>query len=120
MLDVLPCGVIVLEKQNGKIIYGNQRARLLYGMAPRDLNLSEHPKLGLMKLDSTPYRAEEMPASRSLLHGEEVHGEELVLARPDGTQVTVSASSIPVYYHNGQIRAVIGVFDNITEQKRLE
>lgn len=120
VMDALPCAVVVLEKPDGRITYVNQRARLLYGMDPRGLALAEHPEIGLLKLDGTPYVPGEMPASRSLLYGEEVRGEELILARPDGSRVTVSASSAPITGARGEVTAVIGVFDDVTEARQLE
>lgn len=120
ILDALPCGVVIIEKQDDKITYINRRARTLYGMDPRVPTMAGYPEIGLLKLDGSPYSPEEMPTSRSLLHGEEVRSEELILARPDGTRVTVSASSAPVYDDKGEIVATIGIFDDITESKRLE
>jgi PAS domain S-box-containing protein len=120
LLKTSPSGIVVIENPDGRISFINERARELYGMDPRGLKMESHSKVGLLKLDGRPYLPEEMPASRSLLNGEIVHGEDLILARPDGTKLTVSASSSPIKNNNGDITGAIGIFDDITERKKAE
>jgi PAS domain S-box-containing protein len=115
-----PSAIVIIEKPDGKVSFINERARELYGMDPRGLKMEEYPKIGLLKLDGTPYTPEEMPASRSLFKGAVVRGEDLILARPNGTQVVVSASSAPVRNSQGEITSVIGIFEDITDRKKAE
>ncbi len=120
LISTIPSAVVILEQPDGKISFINERAKELYGMDPTGLKIEEHPKLGLLKLDGTPYRGDEMPASRSLLNGEIVRNEDLILEQPDGNHIFVSASSAPIYNPEGEISAVIGVFEDITDRKELE
>jgi signal transduction histidine kinase len=82
--------------------------------------MREHNKIGQLKLDGTPYLPEEMPANRSLLYGEIVRNEEMVLIRPDGSRVLITSSSAPLRDNSGKIVAVISMFDDITERKTME
>ncbi len=120
LLEVCPSAVIIVDQPEGKISFINEQARQLYGMDPRGLKMKEHVKIGLLKMDGKPYLAEEMPVNRSLLHGEIVRHEEMVLARPDGSRTVIISSSVPLRDANGKIVAVIGVFDDITERKTME
>jgi PAS domain S-box-containing protein len=120
LLNISPMAIVIIEKPDGKISFINERARELYGMDPVGLQLKEYPKIGLLKLDGTPYAPEEMPASRSLLQGEIVRNEELILARQDGSRIFVMASSAPLKNVSGETIAVIGTFDDITERKQTQ
>jgi len=120
LINTIPSAVVILEQPDGEISFINEHAKELYGMDPTGLKMEKHPKIGLLKLDGTPYPPEEMPASRSLLKGEVVHNEDLILKKPNGKRIFVSASSAPIYNSKGEIDAVIGVFNEITERKQLE
>ncbi|MGZ7048046.1 MAG: PAS domain S-box protein, partial [Methanobacterium sp.] len=120
LISTTPSAIIIIEQPDGEISFINERAKELYGMDPKGLKMEEYPQIGLLKLDGTPYPPEEMPASRSLLNGEVVRNEDLILENPDGKRVIVSASSAPIYDSEGEISAVIGVFEDITEPKKAE
>jgi PAS domain S-box-containing protein len=54
-----------------------------------------------------------------LLTGEKSR-DELIIERPDGSKVIVSAFAIPIKEKNGEIVAALGVFEDISEQKKVE
>ncbi|MGB9979675.1 ATP-binding protein [Methanobacterium sp.] len=120
LIKTIPSAVIIIEQPDGKISFINDHAKKLYGMDPTELKMEEYPQIGLLKLDGSPYAPEEMPASRSLLNGEIVYNEDLILENPDGKRVIVCASLAPIYDSEGEISSVIGIFDDITERKQLE
>ncbi|MGF7118918.1 PAS domain-containing sensor histidine kinase [Methanobacterium oryzae] len=120
LIKTIPSAVVILEQPDGRVSFINERAKELYGMDPTGLKMEERPKVGLLKLDGTPYHGEELPASRPLLTGEVVHNEDLIIEKSDGKQIFVSGSSAPIYNPKGEVSAVIGVFDDISERKKLE
>lgn len=120
MLRTVPSAVVIIEQPDGRVSFINQRARQLYGMDPLGLTLDQHPRIGSLRLDGTPYAGGDLPASRSLLHGQEVHNEDMILQRPDGSRIYITASSAPLRGKDGRITAAIGVFDDITERKKTE
>lgn len=125
ILKIIPSGVVIIEKPDGRITYVNDRAIELYGTDPRGLEIAHHSsnalKLKLLKPDGAIYPPEELPASRALLHGEEVSGEEIIIERPDGSRIVASASAIPLLSNNGEVAAAaIGIFHDITKSKLVQ
>jgi PAS domain S-box-containing protein len=70
--------------------------------------------------DGRSYEVEEWPLMRSIRDGEEVRDEEFVHPLADGTEILVRCDSSPIYDEEGRIVAGVGVFYDITEQKRAE
>ncbi|WP_257454384.1 hybrid sensor histidine kinase/response regulator [Archangium lipolyticum] len=121
VLQQMPSGVLVAEP-SGKLLLASARVEQIlrypfrasqgvseYGDALRGI----HP-------DGRPYRCEEWPLSRSLLSGEVVEGEEVEVARADGSRVTLSISSGPVLDARGQRIAGVATFMDVTARKRVE
>jgi len=121
IMSAIPSGVVVIEKPEGRITYVNDRALLLYGVDPLGLEIEKHSTdIGLFKLDGSSYPPEELPASRALLSGEVIHNEELIIQRPSGSRIVVSASAAPLFDENDQVVAAVGIFDDITDRKEME
>lgn len=121
VLATIPSGVVMIEKPDGRVSYVNQRAIELYGLDPRGVEMSGHArKLSLLTTEGIPYVPEALPASRALISGEIVRGEEMIIARPDGSRVVVSASAAPIKDEKGETTAAVGVFYDITERKEME
>ncbi|MGE5424285.1 MAG: PAS domain S-box protein, partial [Syntrophothermus sp.] len=112
--------IIIMESADGNVVFSNEQAKKLYGMDPVSLNSPDNPKLELLKMDRVPYQADELPSSRTFLKGEVIIGEELIISRPDDTEVVVSVNSTPLYGKDGHIEATIAVFDDITHRKETE
>src|SRR5205085_2123277 len=70
--------------------------------------------------DGRPYAAEERPLMRSVLHGEVVRGEELLLPREDGERLTVLVSSAPIRDREGAIVAAVATMVDVTERRRAQ
>jgi signal transduction histidine kinase len=49
-----------------------------------------------------------------------VRGEDVIIERPDGTRIIVSANAAPLLNESGEVVAAIGAFDDVTERKRAE
>ena len=121
VLRQMPSGVVIAEAPSGKILLSNERAREIRGRdLPPAVGSYEHNKNLALHLDGTPYEPEDWPLARSIRTGEEVVGEEILLPRNDGELVTVSVNSGPIRDEDGRIVAGVVVFNDITEQKRVE
>ena len=77
-------------------------------------------KVKARRADGTDYPIEEMPVSRSLKLGQEIHNEEMVIERADGQVIPIVASTAPLLDMQGNITAAIVVFEDITERKKAE
>ncbi|MDN7024082.1 PAS domain S-box protein [Methanoculleus sp. FWC-SCC1] len=121
VLEQLPAGVIIAEAPSGKIVLTNQRMKEIWGMPfPHQESVLQDWDRSGFHLDWRPYEIGEWPLSRSLTTGEVVLDEEIEILRGDGTQGVVQVSSTPVRDACGAIRYGVVVFDDISEQKRVE
>ena len=104
IINIIPMGIVIIEKSKGKIIYVNKRAKELYGVDPCGLELIDHSTkmMKLLTLNGQVYPPEQLPASKAILTGKEAT-EELIIERPDGSQIIVHASASPLTDKNGQI-----------------
>lgn len=62
----------------------------------------------------------DQPLVRSAKHGETIRGAHLLLARPDGERREVLANTAPITGASGRRLGAVGIFQDITEQKRTE
>ncbi len=118
VLEHMPSGVTVREAHSGEVVLSNSRSReILNNLAATPAHFARyrgfHP-------DGRPYRNEEWPLSRSIATGEVVHAEEINLRRGDDTRITLSINSAPIRDPQGWIIMAVGVFDDVTERKRME
>ena len=61
-----------------------------------------------------------LPGVPRVLHGKPIANQEAVRQRKDGSLVTVSISSAPVYDAAGQVTGRMAIIADITEHKRTE
>jgi len=121
ILRTIPSGVVIVEKPDGRLSYANERALQLWGRDPRGLDMWNRPMaLRLLRPDGTVYLPKELPAIRSLLSGEIVRGEEIIIERPDGTKIFVTASAVPLFDPKGEVIGAVGEFDDVTEHKKID
>ncbi|MCW3996917.1 MAG: PAS domain S-box protein [Candidatus Bathyarchaeota archaeon] len=121
ILAAISIGVVVVEKESKKVSYANERAIELLGVDPRGLEIPDPStkKVHLLLLGGGAYPPEKLPVNRALLIGKQVK-DELIIERPDGSRVTVLTSAVPIKDGEGKTIASVGVFDDITEQKKAE
>jgi len=121
IVGAIPAGVVVIEKEQGKVTYVNNRAIKLYGLDPRGLKMSDHSTklMKLLTISGEIYPYEKLPLSVALLKGEETK-DELIIERPDGSRVTVFASASPIVDDQNEVVAAVGIFEDITESKKAE
>ena len=121
ILETTPSAVVIIDAHSGKFSYVNKRAAQLYGFDTLGLNLDENvAKVKARRADGTEYPIEEMPVSRPLKFGQEVHNEEMIIERADGHVIPIVASTGPLRDMQGNITAAIVVFEDITERKKVE
>jgi len=121
ILETIPSAVVIIDSPSGKFSFVNKRAMQLYGFDPLGFGLDENvAKVKARRADGTDYPIEEMPVSRSLKFGQEVHKEEMIIERPDGQALLIAASTAPLRDMKGNITAAIVVFEDITERKKAE
>ena len=120
VLDVTPEGIAIADAR-GQIILSNPEAREIWGQAPPATDVVSYDLFGIHHLDGSPYPSEEFPLARSILHGEVVRAEQLLLRnRTTNTLVPLLVSSAPVHDAAGAVIGGVAVFQDISPIKDLE
>jgi len=122
LLKNLPIGVFMVEAPSGKPLLANERALALLGRGilpdANIHNLAEVYKA--FKAGShQPYPPEEMPILLGI-HGKAAHVDDMIVARPDGTEIPLEIYGTPVKDKNGNVWASLVSFLDITERKQAE
>ncbi|NEW81379.1 MAG: PAS domain S-box protein, partial [Mariniphaga sp.] len=122
LLKNLQIGVFMVEAPSGKPLVVNEMASKLLGRgilpdASRH-NLAEVYK-AFKKGSRTPYPPEEMPIQLGI-NGKSAHVNDMMVVRPDGTEIYLEIFGSPVIDNQGHIWASLVSFFDITERKRVE
>ena len=113
-------GVIVTDP-DGRITFINEAARNIHGLEQIGVRVEEYAETyHLYTLDGEPYRSEELPLARAVLHGETVVDAEWVIRRVDGTEVIAQGSAAPVHDESGARLGAVLTLRDITAQRGLE
>jgi PAS domain S-box-containing protein len=120
LLEGLPVAVYVCDAR-GAIVQYNQRAAELWGRAPVLGDTTER-FCGSYKLYFDGYLTsrDDTPMARVLATGEQIHGVEGVLERPDGSRIWAMVHIDPIKDANGKLIGAINCFHETTAQKRSE
>jgi PAS domain S-box-containing protein len=118
VLEQMPSGVTVREASSGKLLLSNPRSEEILGSLAA--SQGEFARYRGQHPDGRPYRLEEWPLSRSMAKGEVVQAEQIDCERSDGLRLTLTVGSAPIRDPDGRIAAVVGIFHDITERRRIE
>ncbi len=120
LLAVLPVGVFMVDADTGNPLLANDMARNLLGMGilpdATQKNFDEVYK-GHRKGCTTPYPAEELPLVYGM-KGISSHIDDLVVERPDGTEMLLEVYGTPLLDEEGKPWASLAAFSDITERTR--
>jgi len=120
ILEQLPVGIVLADYPSGELLFQNAEAtKLLSQSLPPIADYQSYSHYGAIHADGTPYRPEEYPLGRVVLHGESIRGEEMRYKRGDGTIIYLSIDAALVVVDDAPIAAVTS-FQNVTTRKRAE
>jgi len=122
LLENLQIGVFMVEAPSGKPLLANEKALTLLGRGilpdANKYNLAEVYKA--FKAGSRqPYPPEEMPILLGI-NGKSAHVDDMIVVRPDGTEIPIEIYGTPVKDINGNVWASLVSFMDITERKKAE
>jgi len=122
LMKNLPIGVFMVEAPSGKPLLANDAAGRLLGRgvlpdAKRE-NLAEVYQ-AFKLATGQPYPPEEMPIVRGM-SGQSAHVDDMLLRRPDGSEVLLEVVGTPVADEQGRVWASLVSFLDITERKRAD
>jgi len=124
IFDHSPTAMMICEAPDGRITYINDAVWGFRGETDtRMTNITVEEYVMTWKEfypDGRQYSGEEMPLARSLINGETVENEQLIVRLEDGTEKWAAAWSAPIYDNSKNIIAAIVLFYDITEHKLME
>jgi PAS domain S-box-containing protein len=121
LIEQLPCGVAVLDAE-GNFVLTNEAVRRLWNIAADDRRSLEQRVHDYALRDSATGRQlapAEMPVVRALA-GERVQAYDYLLRRPgEPEDICVQTSAVPLREATGRVTGALGVFTDVTRERRL-
>src|SRR6201993_4069517 len=119
LLDKLPAAAYTCDTE-GLITYFNQPALRLWGRAPKLRDPSDRfcGSFRLHSADDQPLSHDNCWMALALRGDREYTGCEIIVERPDGERLNVSAYASPIHDKSGKLIGAVNVLFDITEHKR--
>lgn len=116
IIAAMPEAVVIATPPDGRVVAFNGAAERLLGSLA---NESDVPRAltRLRRPDGERPEQEDLPLIRALTTGEVATGVELVVDGPNDSEIPVLASAAPLRERDGEIVAVVGVFQDIAPLK---
>ncbi len=120
-LDAIPTGFCIC-RSDGTLARYNRRAVELWGRAPRLGDPHEFSEGNFRRYtpEGVPLPFAATPVAVVLRSGVPVRGVELIIERPDGSQVPVLMNVAPLKDAEGRVDGAVCSFQELTELKRAE
>jgi two-component system, sensor histidine kinase and response regulator len=117
LLEKLPAAAYACDR-DGRITYFNPQAARLWGRSPR-LDDPRERFCGSHRIfspEGSPIPHEQGVVALALSTGRELHGEEMVIERPDGRRLTVLANVQPIRDEAGELVGAVAVLVDISDR----
>jgi PAS domain S-box-containing protein len=121
LVSLLPAAVYTCDAE-GRITLFNQRAAALWGREPR-LYDEDDKYCGSFKLYSVyeqPIRHQDCWMGLTLRTGVPFRDQKIIIERPDGSRIVVSANVEPLFDEDGRLTGAINVLQDVTDRQRAE
>lgn len=114
-------GIAIAEYPSGKLKYVNNAGLLIRGKNEdelvKDININNYAaSWQILHFDGTPYKPDEEPLARAILHGE-ASSKEFIVRRDNNEDRYVLANAGPIFNEKGDQTSAIVVFLDITDRK---
>ena len=122
LINMSPVGVSVLDVKTGTATTFNREAARMVD----SLRLPDQPLEHLLEVvtfrraDGREVSLQDFPLSKSLLEGETLRAEEIVLSVPDGRSLSALMNAMPIYSQDGEIETYIVTLQDMTPLEELE
>jgi PAS domain S-box-containing protein len=115
ILENIPSAVMVVEKPNIKVTYANKRAVELFGENPCNMELNKNPSsFKILTLEGKVCPVEELYVYKALFNKETFRNSTEIIEQPTGKQFTVVMSAKPLYDQDGNVKAAVAIFEDVT------
>jgi PAS domain S-box-containing protein len=119
LLDALPAAIYSTDAE-GHVLFYNHAAAELWGREPVIGKEFWCGSYKIFRPDGSDMSLEECPMAVALKGGREVHGEEIIVERPDGTRKNILPHPQPLRDNSGKIVGAVNMLIDITERKGAE
>ncbi len=115
-------GGVVLIAPDGQIVEANPSAERILGLTRSEITgrTYDSPAWGMLRPDGTPMPPEEMAGPRAMRENRLVKGIVMGFSRSKGSVSWISVSASPLLDEAGELKGVVGTFDDITELWQAE
>lgn len=120
VIQTMPEAVMVARPPRGVIVTSNAAAQRMFGLPADNAQLMPRRADQLWVTSDPPDAVPVMPILQAMEEGVTVTGVELVVRTPNGNTIPVVASAAPLRSDNGEIDAVVGVFQDVGPLKEAE
>ena len=121
ILQAVPGCVVQLDPE-GKFIYANERAEDILGLEQAEVTGRTYNEPGWCIRDTNgdPIPDEELPFRQVRDSGEPLYDYHHSIRWPDGSEVVLSVSGVPLFDEGGNVDSIVFSLNDITQQKRHE
>ncbi len=120
LMEYIPEG-ITIAGQNQGVLLASRYVQILSGRPLEELvqsKMGEHARRwGIRHPDGRSAADEELPLMRAVAEGEVTTGEEWLIRRPDGSEITVLANAGPIRDERGEISGGIIAWRDVSDWK---
>jgi len=121
VLRQMKMGAAIFEAPSGKLLLANDALQsVLKRKVPASADMAFFHKIHARHVTDGVYVGPDWPMERSLRKGEIIPYEEIILERAGAEWTVLQISSSPVYDERKQMIAVVALFLDITERKRIK
>lgn len=120
VIQTMPEAVMVARPPQGLIVTSNAAAQRMFGLTTPSNQLISRRVDQLRVMSDPPDAVPVMPMIQAMTEGVTVTGVELIVRTPGGVQTPVVASAAPLRTDDGEIDAVVGVFQDVAPLKEAE
>lgn len=119
VLAALNAGVVI-HGADTKILEANDRARVLLGIRHLEGRLASDPQWVFLEADRSLMPLSRFPVMQVLNTGRPVTALTMIIQPPNGTEVTIDVSALPVWDDAGQISQIVVTFIDVTAWAEAE
>ncbi|MBA2685078.1 MAG: CHASE3 domain-containing protein [Gemmatimonadaceae bacterium] len=120
VVEQSPLAISIVEAPSGRRILANSAAEKLFGIPITQSLTNTTAKVRGFHTDGTPLEQGDWPLVRAIHGGQVVIDEIIEIERPSGERRRICINSAPVRDANGNVRAGVAIFWDVTEQHKAE
>lgn len=120
ILQQLPVGVLIVNRNDNKMIGNKHLEKIINRKVPSSLVLSDATEPITHPSTDKKIFPQNWPIAKALFKGEIITGEEIDILRKDKRKIHLSVNAAPIFNKNKEIIAAVSTLYDVTEAKQLE